>query len=178
MWLGPYQHEATAAYKRARESGLSLVRAFVVGMIASHRDCWAFRRTIAAKVGCSVRTVQRAITQAKAEGLLKTWRCKKTEKPPAYGTIVPCGWSHRVIIGWGLAGHAIKGAIAAARASFLVRSVARTEKRAERRGDVQTLPRGARGSYVFRRGDKPRRTWTADELAAELAELDRRKPPD
>lgn len=198
MWPGPHQHEATAAFQRAQDAGLSLSRSLVLGVIASHRDGWIFRKTIARKLGCSVRTVQRAITQAKSEGLLKAWRAKKNETPDAIiekecrqcgarpgkkceHKVLTCGWSHRSTVGWGIAGKAVKDAIAAARARWLLRAAAKPAKQAR---SIEELPRGARGSYVFRRGERPQRKWTAEELTAELERRDResgereRKPPD
>lgn len=199
MWPGPYPHEATSAFQRAQDAGLSAVRSLVMGVIASHKDGWIFRKTIARKLGCSVRTVQRAITQAKSQGLLNTWRAKKNETPAAIiekeckqcgaragvkceHKVLTCGWSHRLTVGWGLAqGKAILDAVAAARAKWTLRSAV---KQAKRGRPVEELPRGARGTYIFRRGERPQRKWTAAELTAELERRDResgereRKPPD
>lgn len=122
LWLGPVQSEAKAAYIRARAVGLTSLRALVVGNIASFRDCWAFRSKLARQVGCSVRTVQRAITQARAEGLLGVARAKRGECPPSWPKPVECGWSHRWTVGWGKAGAAVKQAVEAARARFMVRA--------------------------------------------------------
>ena len=70
-WVGPDHHEARLQEALAREAGLSVGRARVIGNIGSRRDCWAFRKKLAEVVGISVRTVQRAITQAKALGLIE-----------------------------------------------------------------------------------------------------------
>jgi DNA-binding transcriptional MocR family regulator len=178
FWLGDSEHEARAAYERARKAGLSQMRALVVGSIASFRDCWAFRRTLARRWGISVRTVQRAITQARAEGLIEVHRAKKNEVPPdaREKKPLPCGWSHRWVIGRGKAGDAIKAAVAAAKAKFIVHFVLGGAKVAPTQ---QTKLARAAAGYVFKRAQQPaHRRWTAEELAAELERVDReRKPP-
>lgn len=80
-----------------------------------------FRRSLAAKLNCSVRTVQRALTQARSEGLIGVHRAKKTEVPPGCTAPVSCGWSHRFTVGWGKAGQATKDAVDAAKARWFVR---------------------------------------------------------
>jgi hypothetical protein len=155
--MGPHVSEASAAFRRGRVAGMTATRALVVGHIASHRDCWAFRRRIAERIGCSVRTVQRAITQALSLGLVGVARAKKTEVPPGLDRPVECGWSHRWTIGWGRAGAAVKHAIETARAKWMVRVAARTT----------TKP----ADSPKRREARPARTWTADELDAELARV-------
>lgn len=162
LWLGPQPAEARAAYQRARESGMTALRALVVGNIASHRDCWAFRKRLADKAGCSVRTVQRAITQAARLGLIGVARARRGEKPPGLETEVPCGWSHRWTIGWGRAGAAVKRAIDAARARWMVRHAAPSSASSS----CPTKSCDGRG-----RDAAPARTWTAAELDAELERL-------
>ena len=172
MWLGPVHTEARAGYERARNAGLSPMRALVVGSIASFQECWAFRKNLARHVGCSVRTVQRAITQAKAEGLIGTARAKKTEVPPhwPHGPVT-CGWSHRWVIGWGKAGEAVKDAVAAAKARWMVK-VATPQKMTTRPPGSTMDPAAPRPRTVHQR-----RSWTADELDAELERLDALKKP-
>lgn len=169
MWLGPSPAEAVAAFHRARVSGMTTLRSLVVGQIASHRDCWAFRARLARAVGCSVRTVQRAITDATSRGLIGVARAKQTEKPPGVDRIVPCGWSHRWTVGWGLAGRALGQAIDKARARWMVRH--QTTR--------AVAPCVARGNKPGNKcGHTPRR-WTAAELDAELARAaERARPPD
>jgi DNA-binding transcriptional regulator YhcF (GntR family) len=88
----------------------------VIGHVGSTRDCWAFQRTIAGFVRVSVRTVQRAIAQAKALGLVEVHRAKKREVPPGLETPLPCGWSHRWATSRGMGNARAQEAIAAARA--------------------------------------------------------------
>ena len=180
LWLGPYPSEANAAYHRARSAGLSQVRAMVVGNVASFKDAWTFRRKLAAQVGCSVRTVQRALTQAKMEGLIGIARGKKTETPPGADRPVDCGWSHRWTIGWGKAGELVKQAVTAAKeraiARWLLRKMPSVSPVSTPAPD--TLPTGQRP-----RGVNPNhRAWTAEELDAELARqavalAERQRPP-
>lgn len=167
LWLGPVPSEAIAMHHRARREGMSLTRALVVGNIASHRDCWAFRKKLAEKVGCSVRTVQRAITQAASLGLIGVARAKRNEKPPGLDHDVPCGWSHRWTVGWGKAGAAVKAAVDAARARWMIRRAVATKpvdscgkpKECRPRGPVPPSP--------------TRRRWSAAELDAELERVQR-----
>jgi hypothetical protein len=106
-YLGPDLPEARAAEQRAREAGLTVLRARIVAHIASFKDGWIFRRRLAKTEGCSVRTVQRAITQAREEGLIGVARAKQGEKPPGAAGTFACGWSHRWIIGRGRAAAAL-----------------------------------------------------------------------
>ena len=154
---------------------MSALRALVVGNIASHRDCWAFRAKLAAKTGASVRTVQRAITQAAALGLIGVARSKPNEKPPGLATIVPCGWSHRWTVGWGKAGAELKRAVDAARLRFTLRRATRAAPPAP--CDVKPKPCSQRSPHGARK-------WSAAELDAELERLaelapapPREKPP-
>jgi hypothetical protein len=136
LWFGPEPHEGTAAYQRARRAGMSVSRALVMGEIGSFPDCWKFQRTIARILGLSVRTVQRAVAQAKALGQVRVHRSKKGEIPPrgpkkghaddcdcfsCKPRPLPCGWSHKWAVGRGLVGAAVLKAITAARLRFISR---------------------------------------------------------
>jgi hypothetical protein len=153
---------------------MSALRAFVIGEIATHRDCWKFRRSLAKIVGCCIRTVQRAITQAKELGLLGVHRAKKGEIPPRpadhprAGQPVDCGWSHRFTVGRGLAGRALAVAIEAARAKWITRQVLRATSSAP-------LPK-RRTSPEPRIAPSPNRL-TAEQIDAELARRDAERPP-
>lgn len=175
LWLGPVHTEARSAFQRARDAGLSPLRALVIGTIASFRDCWAFRSKIAEHIGCSTRTVQRAITQAKSEGLIGVARAKQDEKPPNWHSVVPCGWSHRWTIGWGKAGPAAEQAVQAARARWIVRMSVEAMKPAPAPAEASSAaPRPAARPV---RPEIQRRRWTAAELEAELERLERQKQP-
>ena len=175
LWLGPVHSEARSAYERARRVGLSPTRALVLGSIASRKDTWAFRKNIAAFVGCSVRTVQRAITQAKAEGLLKTFRCKKKEIPPGLNKALWCGWSHRVVVGWGSAGEAVKRAVEAARARWLVNHSVPVQARAHATLNVKA-PERTGPRWKTTEDGREWRTLRPEELQRELDEALARMP--
>ncbi len=133
---------------------MSALRAWVVAQIASFRDCWVFRKRIAEWARCSVRTVQRAITQARALGLLGVARAKPNEVPTGASSPLPCGWSHRWTIGWGQAAAAVKKAVTAARLAWITR---RTTVPVAKAPPPEPEPL--------------RRQWTAAELDAELERL-------
>jgi hypothetical protein len=174
LWTGPEPWEGRAAYRRAREAGMSALRAFVIGEIATHRDCWKFRRSIAKIVGCCIRTVQRAITQAKELGLLRAHRAKKGEIPPRppdhprAGEPIDCGWSHRFTVGRGLAGRPLAVAIEAARAKWITRQVLRATS-------STVLPK--RRTSPEPRVVSQKRSFTAEQIDAELARRDAERPP-
>ena len=154
-YLGPDSGEGRHAEQRAREAGLSLVRARIVGNIASNRDVWAFRSSIARHIGCSVRTVARALKQAVEEGLIRVHRGKRDEVPPGANAPIPCGWSHRWFVARGLAAAAAIAAIAAAKLAAVARRTVLPQK--------HLRPPAPRPEH---------RRWTSAELDAELA-----KPP-
>jgi hypothetical protein len=154
MWMGKNQLEGTAAYKRARAAGMSALRAEVLGHIGSFKDCWAFRRKIAAHVCCSIRTVQRAITQGKMLGLLSVYRLKKNETPPGREGPLTCSGSHRLTAGYGLAGEAAKRAVEENRLKWVARAATHAVRSAAR---------------------KPGRRWTAEQLDAELERIQRER---
>lgn len=154
-------------YYRARQAGLTTGRATVVAFVASFRDCWAFRRQIARVVGLSVRTVQRALTQAQDLGLIRCARAKLGETPPGARGPVTCGFSHRWTIGWGIAGKKAKEKILAAVERARMRRVLRVVQptAAAKRSPMEPKP-------LTR---YQRRIPTLDELDAELARLEREK---
>lgn len=151
------------------------MRALVIGSVASFKECWTFRKNLAAKVGCSVRTVQRALTQAREEGLIGMARAQKTEIPPGWehGPI-PCGWSHRWVIGWGQAAQKVADAVHAAKARWLIKvAMAPSPLPRSRPSEAPALNR----PNATARPEYQRRTWTASELDAELERLATEKPP-
>ena len=169
LWLGPFVAEARGAYLRARQAGMSAIRALVLGNIASFREGWMFRKNLALQVGCSVRTAQRAITQAKELGLLGVARAKPKEIPPGLDGPLPFGWSHRWTIGWGQAGAAIKKAIELARLKFTLRRSSRPMP--------STPCETAKPKTCAERSPHQGRTWTPAELDAELERAAHAQPP-
>lgn len=157
LWPGSHGAEAAKAFHRAIDAGMNTLRSLVVGCVASFRDCWMFQRMIARKLGCSVRTVQRALHQARELGLIECHRAKPTENAPGLGRPVPCGWSHRWAVGWGQAVDAARSAIAITRTKLLGRRA------------IQRTPKSAALQH---------RKWTAAEIEAELARRASRAPPE
>lgn len=189
-WLGDSYYEAQAAFHRARRAGLSILRSLVVGNIASFKDCWTFRSNIASFLGISVRTVQRGITDAKAQGLIGVGRVAgekaKTEIPPGKGKDgkpfrpFACGWCHRWTIGWGKAGEAVKEAVEAARARWLVKHAIHLPERAHATLNVNAPGKSAPRTKLSPSG-RELRTMTREEIQRELDEALARlpvKPPD
>jgi hypothetical protein len=131
--LGPDYAEAQRTYIRAREAGMSHVRALILSHVGSRKDLWAFAREIARRVGCCIRTVQRALAEGASLGLVRCHRGKKDEVPPGANKPIPCGWSHRFIVGRGLGGAMLHAAISAARTRWMTRVVARQHVPAETR---------------------------------------------
>jgi hypothetical protein len=126
--------------------------------------------------------VGRAIRQAKELGLLGTARAKKDEVPPGCSKPMPCGWSHRWIVGWGKAGQAVDDAVHAARARWLVKHAA--PEKMTTAGGLHPRPVGhqygqatAGGVPRAKRTPNQARKWTAAELDAELERL-KKPPPD
>lgn len=166
--MGPDWAEAQAAYARARAAGMSKARAEALGHVASRDDCWAFARSIAERVGVSRRTIQRAFAQGTALGMVRTARAKKGEVPPGASKPFECGWSHRWIIGRGLAGRLYNEAIARARAAWLAR-VAQRQKVPSSVAELARKPAPRR---------PPPGVNTQAWLEAELAERDRARQRD
>ncbi len=135
---------------------MTTLRSWIIGQIASFRDCWVFRKRIAEWARCSVRSVQRAITQARSLGLLGVARAKPEEVPPGAKHAFSCGWSHRWTIGWGRAAAEVKRLVLAARLAWITRRTA-VAKRVAVGNHEATAP--------------PLKRWSAAELDAELERL-------
>jgi len=159
LWPGPYGQEAVRAFHRAIEGGMTGLRSLVVGSVASFRDCWMFQRELAKRLGCSVRTVQRGLREARQLGLIECHRSKQHEKAPGLDKEVPCGWSHRWAIGWGLANEKVALAVNVARAKMAIPGLFRRSRK------------------VKQPESRPRR-WTADEIETELARRQTPRPPE
>lgn len=98
---GPFQSEAKKAYALAVAEGWRGKGPTVYAELVSHgKDPWLFQSSIAAAVGCAVRTVQRWLRRMRDEGLLQCFRAKKGEVPKGRQHPVSCGWSHRVLTVW------------------------------------------------------------------------------
>lgn len=136
-YLGPDYRSAQLAYERARAAGMSELRARVVAHVASFKDGWVFRRRLAAAVRCSVRTVQRALSQAVELGLLGRARARRGETPPGAKGPLSCGWSHRWMVARDLVGAAANRLIMAARLKALTKCLTPKARRAETEDDLE-----------------------------------------
>lgn len=135
----------------------------MLGSIASFKDCFAFRSSLANHLDLSVRTVQRAITQAKEHGLIGVARSKPGEqltRDDGSKYQLPCGFSHRWTIGWGQAYEQAKAVVAQTRLARMVKRAAamvvpsKPEPKAEPKPERPEWP-------AFRR-------WTVEEIDLEL----------
>jgi len=89
-------------FRYALEQGMSWLRARVLAAAASYGEkCWAFQDNLAAFVGCSLRTVQRAFDEAKRLGLVTSRRSRQGELTPS-GKYLKCGFALRTFTTWGL----------------------------------------------------------------------------
>ncbi len=127
---GPFQSEAKKAYALAVAEGWRGKGPTVYAELVSHgKDPWLFQSSIAAAVGCTVRTVQRWLRRMREEGLLQCFRAKKGEVPKGRQHPVSCGWSHRVLTAW----HAIGSRFEALRAELAAKHAAKVAARSPAR---------------------------------------------
>lgn len=97
---GVHRREAYRLFRYALEQGMSWLRARVLASAASLGPTyWGFQRTTAEFIGCSLRTVQRAIDEAKRLGLLTSRRSRRGELTPS-GKYLKCGFALRTFTTW------------------------------------------------------------------------------
>lgn len=105
LFGGPFQRQAKEGYAFAVSEGFRGFGPLVYAELMSWgKDPWLWQSTIAAKLGCSVRTVQRWLHAFRELGLLKCYRGKKGEIPPGAKKPITPGFSHRVLTAWHAAG--------------------------------------------------------------------------
>ena len=105
LFGGSFQRAAKEGYAFAVGEGFRGFGPLVYAELMSWgKDAWLFQSTIARKLGCSVRTVQRWLHEFRELGLLKCFRGKKGEVPPGVKSPISCGFSHRVLTAWHAAG--------------------------------------------------------------------------
>jgi hypothetical protein len=116
---------------------MSWPRAYALACLASYgRKSWTFQRTLAKFTGFCVRTIQRAMRQAKLFGLMISKRIKRGETAPGGRGPLTCGAALRTIIGWGLP----EARALMMRLGYAVREQHRLELRAELRASLPPLP--------------------------------------
>lgn len=123
---GPFRSEAMAILEHCKAAGMSWMRAYAVACLASVAEkgiCWKFQSSVAKFTGYSVRTVQRAVRQAKALGVLVSRRLRRGERPPGARQPITCGGALRRFIAWGKP----KAQALALRAKYALREVWRRE---------------------------------------------------
>jgi len=172
MWVGNQEYEARAAYGRAREMGLTVTRSMVVGVIGSFQykgvhDGWIYRRKIAEKLNCSIRTVQRAISDAIRCGLMVVFPNKPGEMPIGAKTKPQNRWSHRMVIGFGKATEVARSMVQAARARWLLPKTAPSTAPAPTPAMADKLTLSAKPKTWVQA-----RKWTAADIETELARRD------
>lgn len=109
---GRFRDAAREAYAFAVAEGFRGFGPLVYAELTSYgRDPWIFQSSIAERLGCSVRTVQRWLAAFRAAGLLQCWRGKKSEVPPGAKGPIRCGFSHRALTAWHATGAAFRRAV-------------------------------------------------------------------
>jgi RNase P protein component len=109
------------------------------------RDPWIFQSSIAERLGCSVRTVQRWLAAFRALGLLECWRGKKKEIPPGASGPIRCGFSHRSLTAWHAAGSAFRAAVERIKAKREARILARAARPQARNREFVRIVREMQG---------------------------------
>lgn len=100
---GPHRSEAERIQKHCVDAGMSWKRAYAVACMASIGEvCWMFQSTVAVFTGSSVRTIQRAMRQAKALGVLVSRRLRRGERPEGARQPITCGGALRRFTAWGV----------------------------------------------------------------------------
>lgn len=113
---------------------MSWLRAYAVACLASiGEQCWQFQSSVARfmlgkstdpkQIRGRVRTIQRAVRQAKAMGVLVSRRLRRGERPPGARQPITCGGAVRRFIAWGKP----KAQAMALRAKYALREVWRRE---------------------------------------------------
>lgn len=99
---GPFRREAMAILEHCKDAGMSWKRAYAIACFASiGQICWQFQSSVHKFTGYSVRTIQRAVRQAKELGVLVSRRLRRGERPPGAHKPITCGGALRRFIAWG-----------------------------------------------------------------------------
>ena len=111
---GPYRREAMAILEHCKEAGMSWLRAYAVACLASEAEngiCWKFQSNVARfmlgrdadpkRIRGRMRTIQRAVRQARAMGVLTSRRLRRGERPPGARQPITCGGALRRFVAWG-----------------------------------------------------------------------------
>jgi hypothetical protein len=125
-----------AILEHCKAAGMSWLRAYAIACLASVAEngiCWQFQSKVArfmlgrgateAQVRGRIRTIQRAVRQAKEMGVLVSRRLRRGERPPGARQPITCGGAYRRFIAWGKP----KAQAMALRAKYALREVWRRE---------------------------------------------------
>jgi hypothetical protein len=185
-WLGPYVDEAWSAYHLARGARMTALRARVWGHIGSNKITYAFRRTIAKAEGCSIRTVQRAITEGQDKGIGRAVRSKPGQIIPGLGKPLTCGCSLKWVAAWGralgeklerIAKYRLRRLAKRTAMAAVVVAATAASAAAVKRSSSWDLERDAQGHVTPTRAhERPPGTSALDWINAELARLPRDGP--
>lgn len=100
---GPHRGEAERIQRYCVDQGMSWKRAYAVACMASIGPItWMFQASVAKYLNISVRTVQRAVRQAKSLGVLVSRRLRRNEQPQGARSPISCGGALRRFVGWGV----------------------------------------------------------------------------
>lgn len=111
---GVHRREAYFVFRFALKEQMSWKRAYCLAVAASYgQKSWVFQGSVAKWVKCSVRTVQRAMNEAKTLGILHSRRSRQGEVPPNGRGPLKCGCAIRTFSAWGLRSARRIGAVCA-----------------------------------------------------------------
>jgi len=100
---GVHRREALSIFRFALLQGMSWKRCHALAAAASYgAKWWGFQETVAQWAKCSVRTVQRAMNEAKTLGIICSRRARKGEIQPGQRGYPKCGYAIRTFTAWGL----------------------------------------------------------------------------
>jgi hypothetical protein len=133
--------EAERVFELCIAAGMTTGRAFGIAHMASWPDAWGFAKHFAKRAGTCVRTLFRALAEAKSFGFMRTARAGKNEVPKGAGGPLVCGWSHRWVIGRGLTLEQRAPELHKARLRWMTHLAARKQKPRELVGLAERKPR-------------------------------------
>lgn len=100
---GRFREEADRVFRFCEEHGFSAKRAYALACFASFGEqTWTFQSTLSTYTGFCVRTIQRAVRQAKKFGVLITKRIPRGARPQGAEKHLDCGAAWKRFVSWGL----------------------------------------------------------------------------
>lgn len=143
---GPHRREAEQIQRHCVDQGMSWKRAYAVACMASiGQICWTFQSTVHEYTGISVRTIQRAVAQAKKLGVLVSRRLRRNEQPPGGRGPLSCGGALRRFTAWGMSQHRMLARCAKYALRWMWRENAVKERRLRERAELDEALTDLRG---------------------------------